>query len=156
MDKETIKLWILQTVQNTENNISAAQNWPPLILFDGDCGFCNQTIRQVFQLDKQGILYYAKANSNLGKAILRFFNPREKAEDTVFFISEGKIYCKSEAVLQILRLVGFGISISLRYVPLFIRDFFYDVVAKYRYLLKNNSPNCNLAYVASFQQRLLE
>jgi predicted DCC family thiol-disulfide oxidoreductase YuxK len=156
MEKEKIHSLILQTIQNTSGNGSALQNWPPLILFDGDCGFCNQSIQWISQLDKKGILYYIRANSKLGKAILAFFDPPEKAEDTVFFVAEGKIYWKSEAILQILYWVEFGFAIGLRYVPLFIRDFFYDTVAKYRYLLSNNSPACNLAYVASFEQRLLE
>ena len=101
-----------------------------IVIFDGECGLCNHSVKLLIKLDRHKILRYASLQGNFVKTL-----PLDTTTDSIVFYDEGILYYKSSAVLRILRsLGGFWMMVTLFYgVPRFIRDAAYDVVAKYRY-----------------------
>ncbi|NQX98488.1 MAG: DUF393 domain-containing protein [Flavobacteriales bacterium] len=105
-----------------------------IILFDGECNFCSFWVKYVVKRDVKDVFRFASLQSKIGREYLLKYNI-DSAIDSVVLIENDKAYIKSTGAFRILKTLG-GIP-SMFYVfviiPTFIRDFFYDVIAKYRY-----------------------
>ena len=72
---------------------------------------------------------------------------KSKELDSIVILSEGKLYFKSTAFLKIMELVFPMFKLLIRIltmVPVFIRDFIYDLVARNRYTLFGKSNTCRI------------
>ncbi len=116
-----------------------------IVIFDGVCGFCNKSIDLLMRLDKNKIFKYTSLQGEHVKKL-----DISKDLDSIIFYDEGELYYKSTAVLKILRSLG-GIWILLDVffiIPSFIRDFIYDIIAKYRYFIFGKMESCRMPSVA--------
>jgi len=112
-----------------------------IVLFDGVCGFCNKSVDTIMKLDTFGKLKYSPLQGEFSKSI-----DIDKNLDSIAFYVDGNIYYKSTAILKILRNLGgvFILSNIFYIIPKFIRDFIYDIIAKYRYDIFGKSENCRI------------
>ena len=115
-----------------------------IVIFDGVCGFCNKSIDLLIKLDKDKLFKYTSLQGEYVKKL-----DIAKDLESIVFYEEGKIYYKSTAVLKILRsLGGVGILANIFFIiPKFIRDFIYDVIAKYRYTIFGKMETCRMPKV---------
>jgi len=105
-----------------------------IILFDGDCNFCNYWVNFVLKRDKQQVFKFASLNAEIGnKLTLQHQIPA--TIDSIVLIKNDDVFIKSRAVIEIARnLSGWWfLLVFFRIVPTFVRDAVYDVVAKNRY-----------------------
>lgn len=107
-----------------------------LILFDGDCAFCNGWANWIRARDKRHLLRFAPLNSDAG-LVARTTSGVPNGIDSVVLVRDGKSYYKSDAAWRILRrLPGYGLlGGMLACVPRFLRDAGYDLVARNRHRL---------------------
>jgi predicted DCC family thiol-disulfide oxidoreductase YuxK len=115
-----------------------------ILFFDGICNLCNRVVNFVIQKDKSEKIRFAQLQSDsAGKILNRYKLDRDKT-DSVVYLKDGKVYIKSSAVLHLLKDIGGGWKIlyGLIIIPVFIRDFFYDRVAKNRYRLFGRKEQC--------------
>ncbi len=118
---------------------------PDVILFDGVCNFCNASINFVIDRDATRRFRFASLQSDFGQRLLAENNRQLTDFDTVLLLREGSLYEKSDAALEIARyLKGWSWLYLFRVVPRFIRDFFYDIIAKNRYRLFGKSESCRI------------
>lgn len=107
-----------------------------IILFDGVCNFCNDSVRFVMKRDKKDLYRYASLQSDLGQKMTdeRGIDTTE-IDSTILIIPDEAYYIKSDAALQISKnLTGLYPILSLfSIIPSSIRDFFYDIIARNRY-----------------------
>lgn len=105
-----------------------------IILFDGECNFCSFWVKYVIKNDPKDQFRFAALQSAIGQELLKQYHI-DKSVDSVVFIQKGTAYTKSTASFKILRTLGGIKSIfyTLIIIPSPIRDFFYDIMAKYRY-----------------------
>ncbi len=117
-------------------------NEKSIIFFDGVCGLCNGFIDFIIRRDKQNIFKMASLQGNYAKEHLKAHHDLK----TVVFSHRGKLFVKSEAVLQIFSLMSFpwNLLIIFRIFPRFMRDYFYDIVAKNRYEIFGKRDTCRL------------
>jgi predicted DCC family thiol-disulfide oxidoreductase YuxK len=112
-----------------------------IVLFDGDCNFCNYWVKFVIERDKKDLFRFTSLQSETGKNLLKQYDLKDDLE-TVVLIKNDAAKTKSSAALHIFKGLG-GIHqlvIIFIAVPKFIRDWFYGIVAKYRKkLMKNQS-----------------
>ncbi|PKP50643.1 MAG: hypothetical protein CVT95_02375 [Bacteroidetes bacterium HGW-Bacteroidetes-12] len=106
-----------------------------IILFDGECNFCSFWVKFIIKRDKKDAFRFASLQSEVGKQFLTKFNI-SKNVDTVVFIQKDIVFVKSTAALTILKTLGgfWSLFYVLMIIPHFIRNFFYDLIAKYRYV----------------------
>lgn len=106
-----------------------------IILFDGECDFCSFWVKFIIKRDEKDAFRFASLQSKIGQEYLAKFNI-SKNIDTVVFIQNNIAFIKSTAALIILKTLGgfWKLFYGLKIFPLFIRDFFYDLMAKYRYV----------------------
>ncbi|MCW5909392.1 MAG: thiol-disulfide oxidoreductase DCC family protein [Chitinophagales bacterium] len=117
-----------------------------VVLFDGVCNLCNASINWIIDHDKKQVFRFASLQSDYGKATVERFKVSGNYMDTVLLQEGDKLYMRSEAVLRIAKHIG-GVY-SLLYVfiiiPAFIRDFFYNLIAKNRYRWFGKQDNCRI------------
>ncbi len=116
-----------------------------LILFDGVCNLCNSSIQYVIKHDKKDVFMFAPLQSEVGKQIIEQFNIDTKNVDSILLYSKEKgLKSKSTAALQISRYLGFPIKLWSVFwiVPVFIRNWVYDFVAKNRYKWYGKKDEC--------------
>lgn len=107
-----------------------------IVFYDGDCGFCNSSVQFILN-NKKSVFYFAPLQSETGKKILDKHGITVNL-DTVYFLKNGKVYDRSSAALQIARgLKGlWPMLFALNIIPKFIRDPFYNVIARYRHRIR--------------------
>ena len=118
-----------------------------IVLFDGICNFCNQTINWVIDHDPGHRIRFAAQQSESGKRLLQRYQipVSEDTADTVIVIWQGKSYQKSEAAILILELIGWKwTSGFLRLIPLIIRNLGYTWIARNRYRWFGKRDSCRM------------
>ena len=126
-----------------------------IILFDGECNFCSFWVKYVIKRDGKDVFRFASLQSTVGIKYLDKFNI-SLATDSVVLIEQETTYIKSTAALRILKTLGGVQSIfyGLIIVPTFVRDFFYDLVAKHRYRWFGKT-NCEFVAPQVFKSKFL-
>lgn len=126
-----------------------------VILFDGECNFCDRSVQFIINRDPTGYYKFASLQSSIGKSILKRFNISSNL-DGLLFIDDNKCYSKSSAALRICRnLTGFWKLLYIFIIiPKPIRDIFYSFVAKNRYKWFGKKDRCRLL-TPSEQERFL-
>lgn len=121
-----------------------------ILLYDGVCGFCNGVVQFVLKYDRKGTLNFAPLQSGLGREILSRF-PRLQAIDTVVFYepqaadgSPEKALIRTNAALRLAGYLGgwWRLFQVFWLVPRPIRDFCYDLFARYRYRWFGKHETC--------------
>jgi len=118
----------------------------PIILFDGVCNFCNRTVNIILKYDQDAHFQFAASQSIGGIGVLQKFNLNQTSSASVILIDNDKVYTKTDAVIQIAtHLKGWPrLFMGLKFIPKFIRDFGYDLVAKNRYTLFGKRETCRI------------
>ena len=126
-----------------------------LILFDGDCNFCNYWVNFVLKRDKQGVFKFASLNSEAGNK-LKLQHQIPVTVDSIVLIKDDHIFIKSQAALEIAKNLsgGWFMMAGFKIIPTFIRDAVYDVVAKNRYRWFGKSV-CELPQNTDFKDKFL-
>jgi len=119
---------------------------PKIILFDGICNFCNYWVNFIIDRDSKNIFKFAALQSEKGNELLDKFNLPKNDFDSFILISQNKVYKKSTAAFEIAKhLNGWPKIISpLRFLPVYITDFFYDLIAKNRYRIFGKKKACRI------------
>lgn len=105
-----------------------------IVLFDGECNFCDASVQFIIQRDSRGYFNYASLQSDVGQKLLTEFHiPKET--DSFVLVEDGKAYIKSAAALQITRHLdgAWKFLYALIIVPAPLRNFVYDYIAANRY-----------------------
>lgn len=114
-----------------------------VILFDGFCNLCNKTILFLIKHDKNNQLYFAAQQTNAGCKIINQYGI-QAGTASVIFIKNGAVYVKSDAVIEIAKLLtGWPrILIAGKIIPLNMRNWIYNLIAKYRYKVFGKKNEC--------------
>ncbi len=106
-----------------------------IILFDGVCNLCNNSIQLIIKRDKKQRFLFASLQSDAAQDILLQFQLRNSDFDSIIFIENGEIHQKSTAILKISTYLGglWKLNYGFMIIPEFIRDAIYSFIAKNRY-----------------------
>lgn len=118
----------------------------PLVMFDGRCNLCHGAVTFIIGRDPHKQFRFCALQSAAAQAILAQSDATLLQHDTVYLFQHDRVYIKSEAAIEIAQLLA-GHWPLLRYgrwLPLWLRDGIYDLVARYRYRLFGQRPLCLL------------
>lgn len=118
---------------------------PNVVLFDGECHFCDQSVQFIIKRDPNAIFTFASLQSETGKQLRSTYNIPETI-DSMILIADKSAYTKSSAALRIAgKLKGlWKLCYALILVPRPLRDFFYDKIAANRYKWFGKKESCEL------------
>ena len=115
----------------------------PILLFDGVCNYCNRWVNFIIRHDPKKKFKFAALQSEAGKKLLKQYNISEKKE-SVILIYNDKVYMRSSAGLHALFHLGGIYSLAFAFIifPEYVRDFYYDIIARNRYKWWGKSDSC--------------
>lgn len=106
-----------------------------LVLYDGECGLCDRSVRFIYARDPEGAFRFAPLQSPLGQRKLREHALPTDRLDTMVLLDEDGAWTRSTAALRIARRLrgpvrALGAFLAL---PRWARDWAYDAVARRRH-----------------------
>lgn len=115
-----------------------------IIFFDGVCPVCNGFVDYVLKKDLKNQFQFSSLQSHNAKAQI----PEQYLDlDSVILKENEQIFIRSTAVLRILFQLGGhwnALAIFFSVIPRPLRDYFYDLFAKYRYRIFGQYESCRI------------
>ncbi len=123
-----------------------------LVFYDGECAFCNRWVQFILKQDQLRKFHYASLQLLQSESVQLDKSQQKPDMDTIRYLKNGRVYERSEAILNILRDLGgfWKISFLFRLIPRVLRDKMYDLIATNRYRFQKNQ--CQLAGQSANQQ----
>lgn len=143
-----MKLQIVEKANSSYNDYSKLLEgmcMNNIILFDGECNFCDASVQFIIKRDPKAVFSFASLQSEIGKQLLASYElPRNI--DSMVLIADGKAHLKSSAALQIAKELSgvWKLAYACIIVPHSVRDFFYNVVARNRYKWFGKKESCTI------------
>jgi predicted DCC family thiol-disulfide oxidoreductase YuxK len=120
-----------------------------IIFFDGDCGYCNNTIIKFASIDKKNEFLFISNKSEKAKLILKTNNFENILNNTIILYYNNKFYYRTEAVFKFLIINNYykSLFLILDKIPYFITNLVYDFISNNRNKIKTNCkvPNKSIA-----------
>jgi predicted DCC family thiol-disulfide oxidoreductase YuxK len=116
-----------------------------LILFDGVCNLCNQSVQYVIKHDKKDMFRFAALQSEIGQSIIKNENIDTSIIDSILlYTNNNGIKIKSTAALLIAKDLGFPNNLMSVFliIPTFMRNWVYNYIAKNRYTWYGKREAC--------------
>jgi len=119
---------------------------PPVVLFDGVCKLCNCSVNFILRIDRKGRLKLAPLQSDYGRQVLASHEIKSDPMDSIMLLEGARLTVKSTAVIRISKYLGgaWPLCMIVLIIPRFIRDTFYNVVAKNRYRWFGKYDTCRI------------
>ncbi|MCB0688852.1 MAG: DUF393 domain-containing protein [Saprospiraceae bacterium] len=113
----------------------------PILFFDGVCNLCNSTVQFILKHEDGPVLLFSPLQSEAGWKIMEKL---PKDTDSLVLYDQGRVYIRSTAALKV---AGYLKSPyrhlqNLQFIPTFIRDPIYRLLAKSRYLIFGKRAIC--------------
>ena len=104
-----------------------------VILFDGICNLCNNSVAKVIRFDKKNTFLFAAIQSDAGKQIIDYLKIDTSKIDSIILYEPNVSYdVKSTAALKVMQDFGgiWQLTFLLWIFPEGFRNFVYDFIAK--------------------------
>ena len=113
-----------------------------VVFFDGVCNLCQYSVYHLLKHDKKKVLKFASLQGQYAKKILN--SEHLKNLESLLFYNKKTIYKKSDAVLELCKVLGgwhklFLVGYSL---PPFLRNGLYSFIAQNRYRWFGKQDHC--------------
>ena len=140
------------------NKLSELKNTgAPILIFDGDCGFCQASVRFILRHERIPRLHFVSRKSTIGEELITAFGHDKLLVDSLMIVDNEKLFLRSDAVILagiymggVWRLLWLG-----KFIPRFIRDGLYQFVANRRLNFMRQPVEC-LVPVERFKSRFID
>jgi predicted DCC family thiol-disulfide oxidoreductase YuxK len=121
-----------------------------VILYDGVCGLCNRLVQFVLKHDSRDRFRLASLQSDFAARVLRRHGAAPEDLDTMYVVldhalPEERLVSRSDAAVVILQELGGGwviLGVMLRALPVWLRNWGYNLVARNRYRFFGKHETC--------------
>lgn len=129
-----------------------------IVIFDGECAFCNASVRFIRKHNKKDNLLYCAGLSETGQKLTKRFNIDISPNESLIFLKKGKYFKFSTAALEICKeLDHFWAMLSFfLIVPAKLRDKVYKFIAKNRISIMGKTDVCSLEDSKNFEGKVLK
>jgi predicted DCC family thiol-disulfide oxidoreductase YuxK len=129
----------------TTNPLSAAGLTKPVIFFDDVCVMCNSFVNLLLKVDQRQQFWLAPLNGETARKLLPPL-PDDPKDWSMVYVDEAGIHDQSDASLEVYRRLGgpwWFLSLA-RFVPRWIRNPVYRVIARNRYRWFGKRDMCRI------------
>jgi len=114
-----------------------------IVLFDGECNFCNTSVQFIIKRDPNKEFQFASLQSDIGQSLLTQFEA-PKNIDSLVLIDGDRCYLQSTAALRICKYLkgSYKLLYFFTIIPRPIRNAVYRFIAKNRYKLFGKTESC--------------
>ena len=117
-----------------------------LVLYDGVCGLCDRFVQSLLKRDKKQIFRFAPLQGETAGTV-RLQHPQlPETLSTVAYLKNGTLLLRSRAVFAIWKELGGGwrFLAGFRFLPAFLTDLVYRLVAASRYKIWGKMDQCQI------------
>ena len=123
-----------------------------VLLYDGECGVCDRTVRFILQHDRHRTLQFAALSGEVGRAVVAHHHELAGVDSVIWYEpasdeSEGGgvARVRFEAILALTRYLGgrWRLVQVARLIPRSLRDAAYDAFARRRHALSGRDMVCS-------------
>lgn len=110
-----------------------------ILFIDGQCLLCNTFVKFILKNDRKDQFVFTHLQKNQ--------TPDTPYLNTVVLEYQGIKYYKSDVSVEVFKMMGGWwkiLSVLINLFPKYVRDFWYDLIAKYRYKIWGKSESCIL------------
>lgn len=127
-------------------NRQLLKQYQPLLFFDGVCNLCNHSVQFILRHERDHQLHFETLQSSLGQEVSGYVNDYHGAVDSLLLYAEDEVYYKSAAVFRLARHLRWPYRVVywLHWLPSWLADPVYDLVARFRYHLFGKRDQCML------------
>ncbi len=122
----------------------------PILLYDGTCGFCAESVQLVLRHDRRKSLRFASLQGDYGISA-RARHPELEGVDSIVWVDpaapEGeRLLVRSDAALRVARYLGgwWSLGMAALVLPRPLRDAAYLFIARHRHRLLASGQSCLL------------
>lgn len=122
-----------------------------LVLYDGVCGLCNATVDFLIRHDRRDRLRFASLQSQAGQAIVKRHGGDPDILSTLYLVAkygeeDESVRVRAKAVFYALHAIGgiWSIPALFRFVPGFLLNIVYRLVARFRYRIWGKLEQCRM------------
>ncbi|MBA2355167.1 MAG: DUF393 domain-containing protein [Acidobacteria bacterium] len=136
--------------------MAGASAQTPIVIFDGDCGFCQRAIRFIHRHDAVGHFRFAARQSPAGIRLLGE-SGSGVAPNSLVLVDDAGTWLRSDGVLRIAARLDWPWSLARAglLVPRGVRDLAYRGVAAIRHRISQRLPACALPD-AALRRKIVE
>lgn len=116
-----------------------------IILFDGVCNLCNDSVIKVIKNDKKNVFLFAALQSEIGQKIIDHLGiDTSKIDSIILFDPQNAYHIKSSAALRIMKEFSglWKLMQIFRILPAGFNNIFYDYIARNRYKWFGKKDSC--------------
>ena len=118
----------------------------PVVLYDGECRLCNNSVNFIARRDRNGRLKMVSLQSEYGRGILASHQIQTDPLGSMWLLEGARLTAKSTAMIRTSKYMdgAWPLCMVFLLVPRIFRDFIYDVVAHNRYRWFGKHDTCRL------------
>ena len=119
---------------------------PHLLFYDGVCAMCNGIVKGMLRADTERVFYFAPLQGETA-ALARSLHPGFPSDiETVVYVRGGEVFMRSRAATLAMRELPYPArALSwFRFLPVWLTDFFYGIIARVRYRVFGKYDRCPL------------
>jgi predicted DCC family thiol-disulfide oxidoreductase YuxK len=118
----------------------------PIVLYDGDCGFCARSVRWILAHERDPAIRFAPLQGATAARLRRCYPRIPAAIASVVYVADGRAHLRSKAMLHAARHLRapWCWGHALRWMPGFVFDLGYRLLAAVRYRIWGHADACQL------------
>lgn len=147
-------------MSKVDTNTVNTEVQPPIpsliVLYDGQCSFCNGATQWIIARDREANVSYAAIEGELGQRLFKQYGIPAHL-DSLICIDNNKAYLYSSGAIRVTKYLDgpWKLIYLLKFIPTFIRNPLYRIFAKHRYRWFGKQQACLLPTPA-IRQRFLD
>lgn len=119
---------------------------PQLLFYDGVCAMCNGIVKRMLRIDKRRVFHFAPLQGETAE-LARKLHPNFPIEiETLVYVRRGELFLRSRAAALAMQEMPYPAKALswFRFLPAWLTDFFYGIVARVRYRVFGKYERCPL------------
>lgn len=125
-----------------------ARSTTPVLLYDGSCGMCSESVQVVLKHDRRGTLRFAALQGEFGRLIIAR-HPELRSVDSMIWVEQDesgaeRVVIRSTAALRIAAYLGgiWRVALIGYVLPTPLRDGLYNFIARHRHQIMGSRETC--------------
>lgn len=118
----------------------------PVLLYDGTCGLCHRSVRFILRHERDHELQFAPLQGETAAALRARLEGIPEALESVVLVDDDRVRLRSKAFLYTARHLRapWRWAYGVRWLPAFLLDLGYRVIAAIRYRVWGRAELCDL------------
>lgn len=120
---------------------------PPHVLFyDGVCAMCNGIVKYMLRVDEGQVFHFAPLQGETAELAQELHSDFPTELETVVYVRRGQVFLRSRAAALAMQQMPYPAKALswFRFLPAWLTDFFYGIVARTRYRVFGKYDHCPL------------